>query len=401
MEAGRVGALVLLLPAALLAPAAPARGNAGAGPATDMEMPFRCHQPWTGTTRSSHSPSVFSIDWNRENDFRQRTLASGSGVVTRVEDFGDRSYGRFVVVEHRDSESTLYAHLDATFVTAGQHIDQGQVLGLVGSSGGSTGPHLHYEQRRGSRHVQAWFHDAPYEMGTTQRSRSCPDTPVAGDWDGDGVDELGVLRRKARGRFRLLDDGVTVHRTTQGTDDPVAGDWDGDGADEVGTHRSRSRLFALRLDSGQHRRLAFGRVGDVGVAGDWDGDGDGEVGVWRPATRRFHLQPTSDGVRRHQLGSADAIPVTGDWNGDGRTDLGAFDEGSWSLWLRRPNGTHWSGTVALGSPTDLPVTGDWNGDGADDLGVWAPESAVFTLRKAEPLSTGPGRLSTRGFGRAR
>lgn len=58
-------------------------------------------------------------------------------------------YGRMVVVSH-DGYETLYAHCSKIHVKAGQIIRQGQVLGLVGTSGRSTGPHLHFEYRSAS-----------------------------------------------------------------------------------------------------------------------------------------------------------------------------------------------------------------------------------------------------------
>lgn len=62
-------------------------------------------------------------------------------------------YGKLVVVDHRNGVSTLYGHLSAILVAPGQRVTQGQVLGRVGSTGYTTGPHLHYEIRRNGRPV--------------------------------------------------------------------------------------------------------------------------------------------------------------------------------------------------------------------------------------------------------
>jgi murein DD-endopeptidase MepM/ murein hydrolase activator NlpD len=56
-------------------------------------------------------------------------------------------YGRQVVLDHGHDVLTVYGHLSATAVTPGQHVLRGQVIGYVGQSGRSTGPHLHYEVR--------------------------------------------------------------------------------------------------------------------------------------------------------------------------------------------------------------------------------------------------------------
>jgi len=67
------------------------------------------------------------------------------GVVAFVGHKG--GYGLAIVVEHGDEVATLYAHTSEVFVREGEVIKKGQLLGKVGSSGHSTGPHLHYEVR--------------------------------------------------------------------------------------------------------------------------------------------------------------------------------------------------------------------------------------------------------------
>ena len=56
-------------------------------------------------------------------------------------------YGREVVLDHGHDVTTVYGHLSAIAVMPGQHVTEGQVIGYVGQSGRSTGPHLHYEVR--------------------------------------------------------------------------------------------------------------------------------------------------------------------------------------------------------------------------------------------------------------
>lgn len=61
--------------------------------------------------------------------------------------FSDRGYGNRVLVDHGNGVTSLYAHLSVIQVVAGDTLDQGQILGAVGSTGLSTGPHLHFEIR--------------------------------------------------------------------------------------------------------------------------------------------------------------------------------------------------------------------------------------------------------------
>ena len=67
-------------------------------------------------------------------------------------------YGNYIVIAHGDGFLTLYGHLDKLLVTAGQMVKQGQVIGLCGSTGWSSGPHVHFEIRKDGTFVDP----APY-----------------------------------------------------------------------------------------------------------------------------------------------------------------------------------------------------------------------------------------------
>jgi murein DD-endopeptidase MepM/ murein hydrolase activator NlpD len=80
-------------------------------------------------------------------------FAAGNGVIERIGWFG--SYGRYVRIRHTETISTAYAHLSrfAAGLKRGSRVKQGEVIGRVGSSGRSTGPHLHYEVIQSGRQV--------------------------------------------------------------------------------------------------------------------------------------------------------------------------------------------------------------------------------------------------------
>jgi murein DD-endopeptidase MepM/ murein hydrolase activator NlpD len=77
-------------------------------------------------------------------DLGAPVLASAAGTITSARTNG--GYGQEIVVSHGNGWSTRVAHLNTIEVAVGQSVGTGQRLGTVGSTGSSTGPHLHYEQ---------------------------------------------------------------------------------------------------------------------------------------------------------------------------------------------------------------------------------------------------------------
>lgn len=89
----------------------------------------------------------------RHHDGYDIAVAAGSPVRASMD--GDvvsagwlGGYGNAVVLKHADGYTTLYGHAEALLVTVGQHVSRGDVIARVGSTGLSTGPHLHYELRK-------------------------------------------------------------------------------------------------------------------------------------------------------------------------------------------------------------------------------------------------------------
>ncbi|MGQ9576313.1 MAG: SdrD B-like domain-containing protein [Thermoguttaceae bacterium] len=251
--------------------------------------------------------------------------------------------------------------------------------------------------------------------------------PVVGDWDGDGIDQIGVfidgtwlLDLDANGQWS---DEDLWARLGDASDRPLTGDWDGDGKTDIGifgpvwpgdhraiqlepglpdaANRADSRLVQRyknippdphqapagyrtlkRTALGKFRKdlidhvFQYGLEQDLPVAGDWNGDGVTNIGVFRNGT--WYLDADGNGRWSAEdisveLGQPGDIPVVGDWNGDGKTELGVYRNGTWYL---DSNGDRLldarDHVLQLGQPGDLPVVGDWDGDGMDQIGVARP-----------------------------
>lgn len=94
------------------------------------------YDPFTGKKRIHYGIDI-------ANRINTPVKTSMSGTVIYI-DHRPKGYGKYVVVKHRDGYQTLYAHLNSISVKKGDWLKQGQVVGLMGSTGRSTGVHLHF-----------------------------------------------------------------------------------------------------------------------------------------------------------------------------------------------------------------------------------------------------------------
>ncbi|MCL5677078.1 MAG: M23 family metallopeptidase [Firmicutes bacterium] len=142
-------AMVLLLPGAKppsldrVRTASTSRSLAGGRTSTSWNWPVR------GPVTSKFGPRWGSFHEGIDIAVAQGTPvgASRSGRVSLAG--WDGGYGKAVIINHGDGTSSLYAHLSEINVNIGESVDQGERIGLSGSTGDSTGPHLHFEVRVG------------------------------------------------------------------------------------------------------------------------------------------------------------------------------------------------------------------------------------------------------------
>lgn len=88
----------------------------------------------------------YGIDISGSNVYGKPIVAADSGRVASAV-YGSGGYGYYVILDHGANNWTVYAHMSAISVKQGDYVMQGETLGKVGSTGNSTGPHLHFEIR--------------------------------------------------------------------------------------------------------------------------------------------------------------------------------------------------------------------------------------------------------------
>jgi len=98
--------------------------------------------------------------WGGRNFHTGLDIANSYGLPISAADSGEiifagwwDGYGKAVVIDHGHGTSTLYGHMSRLYASTGQTVSKGQVIGLLGSTGYSTGPHLHFEVRKSGKPV--------------------------------------------------------------------------------------------------------------------------------------------------------------------------------------------------------------------------------------------------------
>ena len=110
-------------------------------------------------------PGHGAVDINPTQNGGTPVYAAADGVVTTAE--YHNSYGNYVIIDHGSGVSTLYAHASSLVVNAGQNVTKGTLIMYEGSTGNSSGPHVHFEIRINGQRNQQLAEDMFRQMGYT------------------------------------------------------------------------------------------------------------------------------------------------------------------------------------------------------------------------------------------
>lgn len=121
-----------------------------------LQWPTWCHtitSPFGYRVHPIYGNTRFHSGIDIGAGFGDTIMAAASGTVIYVEtpvpgqNWGGSGYGNYFIIDHGNGVSTLYAHCSNVYVSNGQQVSAGEAVGTVGSTGGSTGSHLHFEVR--------------------------------------------------------------------------------------------------------------------------------------------------------------------------------------------------------------------------------------------------------------
>ncbi|MEV7174315.1 VCBS repeat domain-containing M23 family metallopeptidase [Streptomyces sp. NPDC093224] len=385
-----------------------AMAAAGGDGRPDFQMPFKCGETWQGASRDGHSPSRHALDWTQGGSTANSPVVASADGVAKVVDLGNRSYGKYVAINHGGGWTTVYAHLNGFNISNGATVKAGQQIGVVGSTGNSTGAHLHYEQRYWGDDQRTVFNDtAFYGSGRWSKSltsKNCatktpepkptgPGVPTPGDpigmtdlasadLNGDNVVDVAAVE-VATGKLWLYkgaSNGTIASGGNRvllgaggwnGMTNLTGGDFNGDGKDDiVAVEESTGKLWLYK--GGDNSTIASGSTRIMIGSGGWNGmesltalnlNGDkiADLAGVEKATSKLYLYPGSStgalGARK-EIGSGGwngMSNLTGmDLNNSGRQDLVAVEKSTGKLFMYPGDRGYLSPRIEIGS-------GGWNG----------------------------------------
>ena len=363
---------------------------------------------------------TWPFGWSKMDNKEVLIVAAAPGtIINKFDGNFDRSCSfsggnwNAVYVRHADNSVAWYGHMkngSTTSKAVGETVEAGEVLGVVGSSGNSTGPHLHFEIYNGAGQLQEpyqgacnsmnatswWEVQEPYRNTRMNRlmTHSLPPAfntcPSPETINAKNFFRPGETFRVA-GYFRDALVGNQTQYALIRPDGVVSNNWSHDSPNTynasywwwtIATNSSIQRgVWRLRaIFNGQEYNHNFA-IKD-GTAFDYDGDGKTDLSVFRPAQGTWFIAQSAGGVRAQGWGLATDKLAPADFDGDGKTDLAVFRSAD-SNWYIFNSATNTATTAGWGLAGDLPVPADYGGDGKADIAVYRPTEGNWYRRDSD------------------
>ncbi len=400
-------------PSAPWADDTPRASRMAAGPRPDFRAPWPCGQQRQYYHHSSEVVNALDFNIANAEDHGTPVLASAAGTVVDVVSSGT-GYGNHVRVDHGGGWTSLVAHLSAFSVSRGQFVTAGTELGKVGSTGNSTGPHLHYEQEADGVNQPividgvALRYSSAISYHTGQNCGGGASSMFGGsptDFNGDGRDDIVTFNQGSQADvYVALSTGSGFSGTSvkwheffaPAGETPLTGDFNGDGKDDIVafTHGSLSDVY-VALSNGSsfgpglkwHDFFALG--GEIPAVGDVNGDGRDDIITFTRGSLADVYVALSTGTsfaasaKWHEFFAVGGeFPAVGDVNGDGRDDIITFTRGdAGDVYVSLSTGTGFAGTSvkwhdSFAYGAEQPRVGDFTGDGKADIATFTANAAA-------------------------
>jgi len=119
-------------------------------PAPDLDLDYLLAWPLVGRVTQGYRPDHLALDIGAPYSSDVYAADSGTVILAR---WARTGYGYTILIDHGQGRQTLYSHLKGALAKTGHIVERGQVIGQVGSTGNSSGPHVHFEVREGGQHI--------------------------------------------------------------------------------------------------------------------------------------------------------------------------------------------------------------------------------------------------------